>query len=187
MRHNLDRDPVAGELERLLAERGNWLMAIAIALTGDRADAEDLLQTGLVRLLRHKRDITGTAEAYLRRALYNLAADGWRRRGAWQRKIPILWAEHLRAGTVPDETAVVDLRDELLRLLLQLPPHQRAVILLRYWEQYSEAETAEVLGCTAGAVKSAASRGLQRLRELTGGDPGRRSGRELCLATRPSG
>jgi RNA polymerase sigma factor (sigma-70 family) len=64
----------------------------------------------------------------------------------------------------------VDLRDELVRLLRQLPPRQRAVILLRYWEQYSEAETAEVLGCSQAAVKSAASKGLQRLRELTAGN-----------------
>jgi len=172
MRGDLERDPVGAELERLCAERGNWLMATAIALTGDRADAEDLLQTALERLLRHRRGITGT-EAYLRRTLYNLAADGWRRRGAWQRKIPILRAEHLRggAGTAPDGTATVDLRDELVRLLRQLPPRQRAVILLRYWEQYSEAETAEVLGCSQAAVKSATSKGLQRLRELTAGNP----------------
>jgi RNA polymerase sigma-70 factor (sigma-E family) len=172
MRDDLKRDPVGAELERLCAERGNWLMATAIALTGDRADAEDLLQTALERLLRHRRGVTGT-EAYLRRTLYNLAADGWRRRGAWQRKIPILRAEHLRggAGAAPDGTATVDLRDELVRLLRQLPPRQRAVILLRYWEQYSEAETAEVLGCSQAAVKSAASKGLQRLRELTAGNP----------------
>ena len=65
----------------------------------------------------------------------------------------------------------MDLRDELVQLLRQLPPRQRAVILLRYWEQYSEAETAEVLGCSQAAVKSAASKGLQRLRELTAGNP----------------
>jgi len=172
MRGDLERDPVGAELERLRAERGNWLMAIAIALTGDRADAEDLLQTALERLLRHRRGITGT-EAYLRRTLYNLAADGWRRRSAWQRMIPVLRAEHLRAGagTAPDGIATVDLRDELVRLLRQLPPRQRAVILLRYWEQYSEAETAEVLGCSQAAVKSAAAKGLQRLRELTAGNP----------------
>ena len=172
MRRDQRRGPGADELERLLAERGNWLMGIAIALTGRRADAEDLLQAALERLVRHQRGITD-AEAYLRRTLYNLAADGWRRRRAWQRKIPIMRAEHLRAGagTAPDGTAAVDQRDELVRLLRQLPPRQRAVILLRHWEQYSEAETAEVLGCSQAAVKSAASKGLQRLRELTAGNP----------------
>jgi Sigma-70, region 4 len=53
-----------------------------------------------------------------------------------------------------------------VRLLVQLPPRQRAVIVLRYWEQLSEAETAALLGCSAGTVKSATSRALQRLREL---------------------
>ena len=153
---------------------GTSLMAIALALTGDRADAEDLLQAALERLLRQRRGITTGTEAYLRRTLYNLAADGWRRRGAWRRKIPVLRAEYLRAGAgaVPDDTATVDLRDELVRLLMRLPPHQRAVILLRYWEQLTAAETAKVLGCSEGAVKSAASKGLHRLRDLAGGGPG---------------
>jgi hypothetical protein len=86
----------------------------------------------------------------------------------------VLRAEYLRtgAGTAPDDTATVDLRDELARLLMQLPPYQRAVILLRYWEQLTASETAEVLGCSEGAVKSAASKGLHRLRDLTGGGPG---------------
>jgi RNA polymerase sigma factor (sigma-70 family) len=65
----------------------------------------------------------------------------------------------------------VDLRDTLVRLLRQLPPRQRAVVVLRYWEQRSEAETARLLGCTEGTVKSAAARGLRRLRELAGLEP----------------
>jgi len=169
-----EHDPRSKELERLVAERGNWLMTIAIALTGNRADAEDLLQAALERLLRHRQGITTDTEGYLRRTLYNLAADRWRHQGAWRRKIPLLRAEYTRAGAgaAPDETATVDQRDQLVRLLRQLPPHQRAVILLRYWEQRSEAETAEVLGCSKGAVKSAASKGLHRLRDLTEHNPG---------------
>ena len=65
--------------------------------------------------------------------------------------------------------AEVDLRDALVRILLQLPPRQRAVLVLRYWEQLTEAETAAVLGWPEGTVKSAASRGLRRLRELADG------------------
>jgi RNA polymerase sigma factor (sigma-70 family) len=174
MRRDVEHDLAGGELERLLAERGNWLMAIALALTGERADAEDLLQAALERVLRHRRGLAISAEAYLRRTLYNLAADNWRRRGAWRRKVPVLRTEYLRggAGTAPDDTALIDLRDELVRLLMQLPPHQRAVILLRYWEQLTASETAEVLGCSEGAVKSAASKGLHRLRDLAGGGPG---------------
>jgi RNA polymerase sigma factor (sigma-70 family) len=174
MRRDVEHDLACGELERLLAERGNWLMAIALALTGERADAEDLLQAALERVLRHRRSLGISIDAYLRRTLYNLAADNWRRRGAWRRKVPVLRTEYLRggAGTAPDDTALVDLRDELVGLLTQLPPHQRAVILLRYWEQLTASETAEVLGCSEGAVKSAASKGLHRLRDLAGGDPG---------------
>ena len=77
----------------------------------------------------------------------------------------------LRAESVttaePDPATEVDRRDELVRLLGQLPPRQRAVVVLRYWEQCSEAETAALLGCSEGTVKSAASRGLAHLRELT--------------------
>lgn len=65
-------------------------------------------------------------------------------------------------------TAAVDLRDALIRTLHQLSPQQRAAVVLRYWEQLSEAEAAEVLGCSLGTVKAAASRGLSRMRELTG-------------------
>jgi len=62
---------------------------------------------------------------------------------------------------------MVDLRDALGRALAQLPPQQRTVLVLRYWEGLSQAETAELLGCSEGNVKAMTSRGLSRLRELT--------------------
>lgn len=117
------------------------------------------------RLLRQKRRLAGDPEGYLRRTLCNLAADGFRRQGRWQRKFVILQAE---AHAPADATAEVDLRDALVRLLIQLPPQQRTVLVLRYWEQLSGAETAELLGCSEDVVKSAASRSLRRLRELAG-------------------
>ena len=112
MRRDQEPGPGADELERLLAERGNWLMGIALALTGRHADAEDLLQAALERLVRNRRSITVDAEAYLRRTLYNLAADGWRRRGAWRRKVPLLRTEQASAaaGGTTDAMATVDLR-----------------------------------------------------------------------------
>ena len=110
--------------------------------------------------------IDGDPEGYLRRTLYNLAADGWRRQRAWRQRLRLLQNE--TASSVGDGTSEVDARDTLIRLLVQLPPRQRAVIVARYWEQLSEAETAMVLGCSVGSVKASASRGLQRLRELSG-------------------
>jgi RNA polymerase sigma-70 factor (sigma-E family) len=158
--------PDGAGLERLLAERGSQLMRVAIALTGNREAGEDLMQAALERVLRKPRHVDSDIEAYVRRVLYNLAADGWRRRGRWRQALPLLRAQD--TGTAADGTKAVDLRDALIRLLYQLPARQRAVIVLRYWEQRSEAETAALLGCSEGTVKSAASRGLRRLRELAG-------------------
>ncbi len=154
----------SADWERLLAERGNQLMGTAIALGGSRDAGEDLLQAALERVLRKPRQVDRDMEGYLRRVLYNLAADGWRRRGRWRQKLPLLRSEVMAAAA--DGTVAVDLRDVLVRLVLQLPPRQRAVIVLRYWEQRTEAETASLLGCSEGTVRSAAARGLRRLREL---------------------
>jgi RNA polymerase sigma-70 factor (sigma-E family) len=152
----------AGGLERLLAERGDHLLRACIALTGSRQEGEELLQAALERLVRNWRRASENPEGYLRRTLVNLAADEWRHRVRWHRKLHLLRQE----TATPGETATVDLRDELIRLLRQLPPRQRAVIVLRYWEQRTEAEVAGLLGCTEGTVKSTASRGLRKLREL---------------------
>ena len=159
-------DPAVADLESFLAERGEPLLRTAVLLTGSKEAGEDLLQAGLERLLRHWHRIEGDPEGYLRRTLYNLAADGWRRQRAWRRRLPLLQNE--TATAVADGTGEVDTRDALIRLLIRLPPRQRAVIVARYWEQLSEAETAAVLGCSVGSVKASASRGLQRLRELSG-------------------
>lgn len=131
----------AGELERFLAGRADRLMRTAVLLAGSREAGQDLLQTALERLLRHWHALGGDPEGYLRRTLYNLAADGFRRQGRLQRKLLLLRAE---AAAPTDMTAAVDLRDALVRTLLQLPPRQRAVLVLRYWEQLTEAETAAV-------------------------------------------
>lgn len=161
----MGRDRVTEDLELFLAERGRPLLRTAMLLTGSREAGEDLLQAGLERLLRHWNAIEGSPEPYLRKILYHLAADGRRRQRTSRQGLSLLRV----TGTSPaaDRTAEVDIRDALVRLLLQLPPGQRAAIVLRYWEQLSEAEAAETLGCSIGTVKSATSRGLARLRELT--------------------
>jgi len=149
-------------LERFVAERGDRLLHTAALLTGSRADGEDLLQSALERLLRHWRRIDGDPENYVRRTLYNLAADRWRRQRVRQRHAVLF-----EPGPPVDPATAVDLRDAVVRVLVRLPPRQRAVLVLRYFEQLSEAETAEALGCSVGTVKSAAARGLARLREMT--------------------
>jgi RNA polymerase sigma-70 factor (sigma-E family) len=162
----MTNDRAVAELEQFLAERADRLLRTAVLLTGSREAGQDLLQTALERLLRHWCTLSGDPEGYLRRTLYNLAADGFRRQGRLQRKLLLLRTD---TSPPPDVTAQVDLRDALVRMLVQLPPRQRAVLVLRYWEQLSEAETAAVLGWPEGTVKSAASRGLRRLRELAEG------------------
>jgi RNA polymerase sigma factor (sigma-70 family) len=116
----------------------------------------------LERLLRHWRRLDGDPESYVRRTLYNLAADGWRRQQVLKRKAVLL-----EPDPPADPAITVDDRDAVVRVLVRLPPRPRAVLVLRYFEQLTEAETAEALGCSVGTAKSAAARGLIRLREMT--------------------
>jgi RNA polymerase sigma-70 factor (sigma-E family) len=148
-------------LERLIAERGNALLATAVLLAGSRAAAEDLLQSALERTMRAWSRIDGDLEGYLRRAMYHLAVDQWRAR----RRRPE--TRLIEPPTTPDIVDYVHLRYALIDALRQLPARQRAVLVLRYWEQLSETEAAAALGCSVGTVKSSASRGLARLREVT--------------------
>jgi RNA polymerase sigma factor (sigma-70 family) len=122
-------------LERFVAKRGDRLLRTAALLAGSRADGEDLLQSALERLLRHWRRIDGDPENYVRRTLYNLAADGWRRQRVRHRH-----AARFGPGPPVDPATAVDLRDAVVRVLVRLPPRQRAVLVLRYFKQLSEAE-----------------------------------------------
>jgi RNA polymerase sigma-70 factor (sigma-E family) len=157
-------DRSVAELEGFLAERADHLLRTAVLLTGSREAGEDLLQTAVERLLQRWRRFDGDPEGYLRRTLCNLAIDDHRRAGRWRQKERLLGAGLRDAH---DPVRDIDLRDALVRLLLQLPARQRTVLVLRYWEQLSDTETAAVLGCPESTVRSAAWRGLTRLRELT--------------------
>jgi RNA polymerase sigma-70 factor (sigma-E family) len=159
----------ASGLAEFLAERGEHLLRTAMLLTGSRDAGEDLLQAALERLLRHWGAIDGDPEGYLRRTIYNLAADGWRRKGRWRARLTLLGGGE--DGIAQDRNLQVEQRDELVRLLLRLSPGQRAAIVLRYWEDMSEAEAAEVLGCSPSTIRSATARGMRRLRELSGTTP----------------
>jgi len=160
----MDGEQPVDVLEELLAVKGRHLLRTAVMLAGGQEDGEDLLQAALERVFRRWRTIRGDPEGYLRRTLYHLAADGWRRKQAWRARLGLLG----QPGAQPDDTGAVDNRDQLLRLLRQLPPRQRTAIVLRYWEELTEAQVAQAMGCSPGTVKSATSRGLRRLRELSG-------------------
>jgi RNA polymerase sigma-70 factor (sigma-E family) len=143
-----------------LAVSGDGLLRTATLLAGDHQGGQDLLQTVLVKALRHWPRIRDEQPAaYLRRALATTAVDEARRR-RWRE----VHSAHLPEPGVRDRTATVDDRDALLRALRALPPRQRAVVVLRYYADLSEAETARELGISTGTVKSTASKALAALR-----------------------
>ncbi|MDX3311122.1 SigE family RNA polymerase sigma factor [Streptomyces sp. NPDC054884] len=153
--------------------RARWsrLVRTAYLLTGDVHHAEDLTQTALAKAYRSWRRISrsDSPEAYVRRMLVTCNSDRFRKRRVTE---ALTAAPPDRAGR--DEGAgQVEERGSLLAGLAQLPPRQRAVVVLRYWEDLSEAEVAEVLGCSTGTVKSQASKGLAKLRTYPGLSAGR--------------
>lgn len=142
---------------------GRWsaLVRFGYGLTGDRDLAEDLAQTALTRACvawaRVRR--ADDPDAYVRKIMIN-SNRSWRRR----RRLT-----ELASGLAPQEPVAGagvadDDRPELIAALLSLPAGQRAVLVLRYWMDLSEAETAATLGCSVGNVKSQAARGLAKLR-----------------------
>ncbi|MFC0624756.1 SigE family RNA polymerase sigma factor [Kribbella deserti] len=139
------------------------LLRTAVLLTGDRPAAEDLLQEVYERVYVRWRWIKGAPEAYARRALLNHIANRWRSRS---RKPEVALAVHHDQPTTDGSDQYAD-RDHLLTALQELAPRQRAVIVLRFYEDLTEAQTAEVLGCSVGTVKSQTSRALDRLRTIT--------------------
>ncbi len=154
------------DFQEFVTTRWPALLRTAYLLTGDHGHAEDLLQTALVRMHRYWRKIQrdgGSPEAYTRKILVNLNTDRWRR--GWHREQPHAEITDATTGrTAADAYASTDTRDELWRAVLALPPRMRAVLVLRYFEDLTEAEAADVLCCSTGTVKSQTSRGLARLR-----------------------
>jgi RNA polymerase sigma-70 factor (sigma-E family) len=135
------------------------LLRTAYLLTGSPYAAEDLVQSCLLKVMPRWKEINDPM-TYLRRAMTNQRVSRWRR----------VRRELLSARTpdeaVADPTGGLADRTVLVAQLARLPKRMRAVLVLRYWEDLSEADTAEVLGCSVGTVKSQASRGLARLRIL---------------------
>jgi RNA polymerase sigma-70 factor (sigma-E family) len=140
------------------------LLRGAYLITGDRAEAEDLLQTALERTYRRWRwvRLKDVPEAYVRRVLFTAAVDA--ARGHRLSSGP-LYEEQLPGETDPAIEGV-SARAALLNCMRALPGGQRAVLVLRYFDDLTEAETARTLGCTVGTVKSQHARAMARLREL---------------------
>jgi len=135
-------------------------------MTGDVRDAEDLVQETLLRVARrwHRVESMDHPLAYARRILVNLVLDGARHRTRLRAELepPAAVAEPADANARRALQRVDDLA-EFRWAVAQLPPRQRAVLVLRYWEDLPVAEVAEILGCSAGTVKSTASRAAARL------------------------
>jgi RNA polymerase sigma-70 factor (sigma-E family) len=144
------------------------LVRTAFLLCGDPDEAHDLVQTALMRMHRRWSAIerTDAPEVYARKVIVNLSASWWRRRLRHRWVALSELAEPLVAH--PGEQLAA--RAELWEAVMTLPPRTRAVLVLRYFEDLSEAETARQLGCSVGSVKSQASRGLARLRQEMGRD-----------------
>lgn len=155
-------DPTARrEFLEFCQARTSTLFRVAYGFTADQQLAEDLLQTALERTATRWARVQDP-EAYVRRVMYHEFVSWWRR---WRRRETSV-AELPERPDPADPTADADLRRAVRAALLRLGVRQRAVIVLRYLEDYSEQEVAEILGCARSTVSSQASRALARLREL---------------------
>jgi RNA polymerase sigma-70 factor (sigma-E family) len=141
--------------------RSPELLRSAWLLTGDWHTAHDLVQTALEKSWPRWGGRIDHPDAYVRRVMLTTYLS-WRRR-RWTAEVPTAELPETGAATEPS-----DLRLSLLTALTSLTPRQRAVVVLRYFDDLSEAETAELLGCSVGTVKAHASRGLQQLRAMPG-------------------
>ena len=152
----------ADDFHEFVVQRSPALSRIAYLLTADHHLAEDLLQASLAKAYPHWRRIRqGDPERYVRRVMYRQHISWWRRRRPAERLEP---RPPEPAGADPAEATA--LRLTLAAALRGLTPRQRALLVLRFYEDLSEARVADLLGCTIGTVKRHGHDGLQRLREL---------------------
>jgi RNA polymerase sigma-70 factor (sigma-E family) len=163
-----DRGDMASEadFDAFVVARSPALLRSAFLLVGDEDLAEDLLQTALTKSWFAWKRIAGEPEAYVRRVLVTTSASWWRRR--WTREAPtaVLPERHSSGGA----DAATD-RQDLWDAIGRLPRRQRAVVVLRYLEDRTEVETAQLMGCAVGTVKSQCARALVKLRLDAALDP----------------
>jgi RNA polymerase sigma-70 factor (sigma-E family) len=154
----------ASRFEEYVQARQAALFRSALLLTGHRQDAEDLLQTALTKLASRWHTVREESpDAYVRTTMYHQWISWWRRHRH---------GREYALEVVPEVSSYSDLASDsalklaLAEVLRQLTPRQRAVVVLRYYEDLPEAEVARILGCSVGTVRSQAHRTLARLREL---------------------
>lgn len=151
--------------EEYIAARRDTLVRAAYLMAGDLHQAEDLVQTALIRVWPRWERISGTTDvdAYVQRVLYTVFITSVRRR-RW-RELPSdpLDRDRPEPAAAPGATSA-EARMDLLVSLRALPPRRRAVIVLRYFLDLPEAETADILGCSVGTVKSQSSKAIKQLR-----------------------
>ena len=146
------------DFESFVEARSAALFGTAVLLTGDRHLAEDLLQTALAKAWLSWGRVHGDHEGYVRKILVNTYISMWRRR--WNGETP---TDVLPEPTTTAAGADPHARHDLRVAVRRLPKRQRAVVVLRYFEDLSEREVAELLGCSVGTVKSQCSRALAKL------------------------
>jgi RNA polymerase sigma-70 factor (sigma-E family) len=141
--------------------RGPSLLRAAYLLTGNRADAEDLVQAALVKtyLAWNRIEDRGALDGYVRRAMINTHISWWRRR-----KVEEYPTDEIPDQAVADHAGASDLQETLRRAVERLPQRMRAAVVLRYYEDMTEAEIADTLGVSLGTVKSTVSRAVAKLR-----------------------
>ncbi|MFB9893490.1 SigE family RNA polymerase sigma factor [Planobispora takensis] len=154
------------EFTEFVASRGTSLFRIAHLTCGSRDEAEEVLQIALEKAYRHwgRLHSGSDPEPYVRRIIVNTAISRARRHTILQ----ILSTHAPPERPAPDAMSGVELRQTLMIGLRSLAPRQRAVLVLRFFEDLTEAQTAEILGCSVGTVKSQTSKALARLRALIG-------------------
>jgi RNA polymerase sigma-70 factor (sigma-E family) len=145
--------------DEYVAARSGRLLGTAYLLTRDHGQAEDLLQTALTKAWFAWSRIDGDPEPYVRKVLVNTYASWWRRK--WNGEQP---TEQMPDRAAPDHAGPAASAQDLWQAMGRLPRRQRAVVVLRYFEDLTEAETARVLDCSVGTVKSQTAKALARLR-----------------------
>ncbi|MFC5818196.1 SigE family RNA polymerase sigma factor [Nonomuraea harbinensis] len=149
------------EYDAFVEDAWSRLLRTAYLLTRDWALAEDLVQTALLKVWLAWPRVRQEREAYTRKIVFNVYVSWWRRR--WRQV-------ELPSGEPPDRTETADRmgeadeRETIWRALGRLPARQRAVVVLRFFEDMTEAQAAETLGCSVGTVKSQTSKALAKLR-----------------------